>query len=325
MEAGDCQGADTPGRCLKHRIRMRRKIPATHTLLCFEASARHGSYTRAAQELSLTQSAVSRQVALLEELLGQPLFQRARHGVTLTPRGVDYARQVAQVLKTLERDTLDAMSGQGAAGAITLAAVPTFAARWLIPRLPAFHALHPDVVVHIETRTRPFMFSDSDVDAALFALTPAQTTQWAGTRMTPLMAEVVIPVCAPALLGGRPLLDAATLARSPLLQQSTRPDAWRQWFEAAGLADDLSAPAALAGPRFEQFSMTAAAAAAGMGIALVPRLLIEAELARGDLVPAHPLALPGERHYGLVEPEGGETPLALAYFTRWLTDTLAQG
>lgn len=302
---------------------MRRKIPATHTLLCFEASARHGSYTRAAQELSLTQSAVSRQVALLEELLGQPLFQRARHGVTLTPRGVDYAQQVAQVLKTLERDTLDAMSGQGTGGAITLAAVPTFAARWLIPRLPAFYALHPDVVVHIETRTRPFMFSDANADAALFALTPAQTAQWAGTRMTPLMPEVVVPVCAPALLRGRTQLDAATLARTPLLQQSTRPDAWRQWFEAAGLADDLSAPAALAGPRFEQFSMTAAAAAAGMGIALVPKLLIEAELARGDLVQAHALALPDERHYGLVQPEGQEGKQALLPFAKWLLDAAA--
>lgn len=303
---------------------MRRKIPATHTLLCFEASARHGSYTRAAQELSLTQSAVSRQVAVLEEFLGQPLFQRARHGVTLTPRGVDYARQVGQLLKTLERDTLDAMSGQGAGGAITLAAVPTFAARWLIPRLPDFQRQCADVVVHVEARTRPFMFSDSGLDAAVFALTPLQMSQWAGTRMTPLMSETVIPVCAPTLLGNPPLRDPAMLTHLPLLQQSTRPDAWRQWFDAAGLSDDLSAPIALAGPRFEQFSMTAAAATAGLGVALVPRLLIEAELARGDLVQAHPLALSGERHYCLVQPEGRNVRQALQYFAHWLVDTIAR-
>ena len=307
---------------------MRRKIPATHTLVCFEAAARHGSYTRAAQELSLTQSAVSRQVALLEEFLGQPLFQRARHGVTLTPPGLGYARQVTQLLKTLERDTLDAMSSQGMGGTITLAAVPTFAARWLIPRLPSFLIRHPDVVVHIDTRTRPFMFSDTNCDAAMFALTPRQMTQWAGTRITPLMREVVIAVCAPSLMAGRGALTTRALARLPLLQQSTRPDAWPEWLLAAGQADDLSAPGAMgatAGPRFEQFSMTAAAAAAGIGIALVPRLLVEAELARGDLVQAHPLAVGDERHYCLVQPDGQEPRQGLAHFTRWLTDTIAQG
>ncbi|MDQ1260742.1 MAG: hypothetical protein QG643_2568, partial [Pseudomonadota bacterium] len=140
---------------------MRRKIPATHTLLCFEAAARHESYTRAAQELALTQSAVSRQVAALEDYLGQALFQRTRHGVALTPRGQEYARQVSERLLALERDTLNAMSTQGTQGAVHLAAVATFATRWLIPRLPALRACHPDIVVHIETRTRPFLFAET--------------------------------------------------------------------------------------------------------------------------------------------------------------------
>ena len=109
---------------------MRRKIPATHTLLCFEAAARHESYTRAVQELALTQSAVSRQIGALEQFLGQALFRRTRHGVTLTERGAEYARQIAPRLQALERDTLDAMSGPGTGGrgpgagrAVTLAAV----------------------------------------------------------------------------------------------------------------------------------------------------------------------------------------------------------
>lgn len=298
---------------------MRRKIPSLQALACFDAAARHQSYTRAAQELSLTQSAISRQVGALEAYLGVPLFRRTRHGVVLTDAGSQYARQIAPRLQALERDTLDAMSGQGAGGAITLAAVPTFAARWLIPRLPDFRARHPDVVVHIETRTRPFMFSDSGFDAALYAGTPAQMAQWAGTHAVRLMPEMVIPVCAPTLLQGQPDLDAAALARMPLLQQSTRPAAWPQWFEAAGLADDMAAPAALAGPRYEQFSMTAAAAACGLGVALVPRLLIEAELARGDLVVANPLALPEGRHYYLVQPEGVLAQPAMLQFTAWLT------
>jgi LysR family glycine cleavage system transcriptional activator len=297
---------------------MRRKIPSLQALACFDAAARHESYTRAAQELALTQSAVSRQIGALEDYLGLPLFRRTRHGVVLTNAGSQYARQIAPRLQALERDTLDAMSGQGAGGAILLAAVPTFAARWLIPRLPDFAHAHPDVTVHIETRTRPFMFSDTDFDAAIYASTPAQTLHWAGTRAIQLMPEVVIPVCAPALLHGRPALDAASLAQATLLQQTTRPDAWRQWFDAAGLADDMGTLAALAGPRFEQFSMTAAAAAAGLGIALVPRLLIEDELARGTLVQAHPLALPGERYYYLMQPDTGDVKPQMHRFITWL-------
>lgn len=297
---------------------MRRKIPSLQALACFDSAARHQSYTRAAQELALTQSAISRQIAALEAYLGVPLFRRTRHGVALTEAGSQYARQIAPRLQALERDTLDAMSGQGAGGAITLAAVPTLAARWLIPRLGDFNRTHPDVLIHIETRTRPFMFADTEVDAALHAGTAQQMAHWAGTRLLQLMPEVVLPVCAPALLGGRSHWSPAELAQQTLLQQSTRADAWRQWFEAAGLEDNLATPAALAGPRYEQFSMTAAAATQGLGVALIPSLLIEAELARGELVIANPLPQPGERHYYLVQPEGVQPKPALQQFAQWL-------
>ena len=300
---------------------MRRKIPSLQALASFDAAARHQSYTRAAQELSLTQSAVSRQIGSLEEFLGVALFRRARHGVVLTEAGSQYARQITPRLQALERDTLEAMAGHsaGAAGGpVTLAAVPTLAARWLIPRLPDFAAQYPDVVVHIETHTRPFMFADSQVDAALYASTPAQIAQWAGTTAVQLMPEKVVPVCAPALLAGQTHLDAASIASLQLLQQSTRPEAWRQWFAAAGLEDASASPTALAGPRYEQFSMTATAAACGMGVALVPSLLIEAELARGELVIANPLPVPGERYYYWVVPQGAAVRAPVAAFSRWL-------
>ncbi len=293
---------------------MRRRIPATHTLLCFEAAARHESYTRAAQELSLTQSAVSRQIAALESFVGQTLFLRTRHGVALTERGSSYARQVRQRLQALEHDTLEAMSGPGEARSIALAAVPTFATRWLIPRLPDLAALHPELVVHIETRTRPFLFSDTGFDGALYAGTPEQVANWAGTQSVELLREELVPVCAPAMLRGRPTLDAAELADLPLLQQSTRPLAWQQWFEAAG----VSTPAALSGPRYELFSMTAAAAAHGLGLALVPRLLVETELASGALVVACESRLQGDRAYYLVMPQRTDTKPALARFCDWL-------
>ena len=293
---------------------MRRKIPSLQALACFDAAARHESYTRAAQELALTQSAVSRQIGALEEFLGIALFRRTRHGVALTPGGADYARQIAPRLQALERDTLDAMSRQGTAGGIALAAVPTFATRWLMPRLPALAAQHPELVVHIETRTRTFLFADTGFDAALYSGTPEQVANWAGTRANALIEEEVVPVCTPALLRGRKRLQPKELAGLPLLQQSTRPEAWRQWFEAMA----AEAPFALSGPRYELYSMTAAAAAQGLGVALVPRLLIEPELARGELVVACPRPLKSGRVYYLVMPERGEPRPALARFAAWL-------
>ncbi len=321
---------------------MRKKIPSLHALASFAAAARHQSYTLAAQELALSQSAISRQISSLEEFLGVDLFKRTRHGVLLTDAGQQYARQIAPRLQALERDTLDAMaghSGGAAGGAVSLGVVPTLAARWLIPRLPGFVQLHPEVVVHLEARTRPFMFGDDGLsatsnaissaalDGAIVASTPEQIKQWAGTDSVQLMPETVRPVCAPALMGGKTKLSAAALAALPLLQQSTRPEAWRQWFSAAGLQDAAAAPTALAGPRYEQFSMSAAAAASGLGLALVPSVLVEAELARGELVVAHPLALPEARFYYWVQPQSsgsgassgsGTARPAVQAFLSWL-------
>lgn len=293
---------------------MRRKIPSTQSLICFEAAARHESYTRAAQELALTQSAVSRQITALEDFLGLALFRRARHGMALTPAGADYARQIARQLDGMERDTLDAMARQGQGGALQLAAVPTFATHWLIPRLPDFAARHPDVTVHIETRTRPFLFNDTPFDAALYTGTAAQAANWAGTQSIALLDEDVVPVCSPALLAGRQALTPAAIARMPLLQQSTRPDGWRQWFD----AQRVDAPRARGGPRYELFTMIASAATHGLGVALMPALMIRGELARGELVIACDRPLRGQRSYYLVTPAAGEERAALKQFRAWL-------
>lgn len=293
---------------------MRRKIPPLQTLVCFDAAARHESYTRAAQELALTQSAVSRQIGALEAFLGVPLFRRTRHGVALTASGAAYARQIARRLEAMERDTLDAMARQGEGGSLALAAVPTFATRWLVPRLPGFAQLQPDVVIHIETRTRPFLFADAEFDAALYAGTPAQVQNWAGTRALLLMHEDVVPVCSPSLLPrGKPVAPAA-IAKLPLLQQSTRPDGWRQWFD----AQKVDAPNARGGPRYELFSILAAAASHGLGVALMPTMLVEDELARGDLVVACARPLSGERNYYLVTPERADAGPLLQVFSDWL-------
>lgn len=292
---------------------MRRKLPSTQALNCFEAAARHQSFTRAAQELNLTQGAVSRQVTALEAFLGVPLFRRTQHGMALTPAGADYARHVGQRLDALERDAVELMGRRGQGDSLTLAAVPTFATRWLIPRLPGLAAEQPELLVHLETRTRPFLFTDTGVDAALWAGTPQQLQQWAGTQATHLMDEDVLPVCSPHLLASAQALAPEALAAMPLLQQATRPEAWRQWFDAQG----VDAPRAMAGPRYEQFSMQAAAAISGLGVALMPTLLVQDELTSGALVVACARPLKAQRGYYLVQPQVPERP-ALAVFREWV-------
>ncbi len=206
---------------------MRIPLPSTQALACFEAAARHESYTRAAQELNLTQGAVSRQVIALEGQLGVQLFRRTRHGVALTDAGRQYARQVTRWLLALRQGTLDVMALSGAGGGISLAAVPTFATRWLLPRLPLLAREHPDITVHVDVRTRPFLFADTTYDAALLAATPAQIAQWPGVQAQWLLHEDIVPVCSPALLGRAarrgPLLIADELARGALVVACARP------------------------------------------------------------------------------------------------------
>lgn len=289
---------------------MRRKIPSTAALIAFEAAARHQSFTRAAEELSLTQSAVCRQIGVLEAFLGLDLFRRSRRGVVLTEAGLSYSRRVAAQLDAVERDTLSIMGQQGAMN-LELAVVPTFATRWLLPRLKHFQQEHPHVTVNLNTRTRPFLFADTQFDAAVYF----GDANWSGTQAHYLMPESSVPVCSPAWLHGKPALDAEQIARLPLLQQSTRPYAWRQWFESQG----LSVARDLTGTRYELFSMLAEAAIHEMGVALIPAFLIEQELASGQLVIAHPQASHNDKAYYLMIPDRKAESAALCTFRDWLT------
>jgi DNA-binding transcriptional LysR family regulator len=288
---------------------MRRKIPSTAALIAFEAAARQQSFTKAAEELALTQSAVCRQIAGLETFLGVELFRRSRRGVKLTEAGLSYARRVAGQLDAVERDTLAVMGQQGAM-TIELAVVPTFGTRWLVPRLKAFQALYPEITVNLNNRTRPFLFADTDFDAALYF----GDGDWSGTESYFLMRENPLPVCSPALLGGRTQLTAAQIGELPLLQQSTRPYAWRQWFDAQGLsvARDMS------GPRYELFAMLAQAAMHDMGVALIPPFLIERELQDGQLCIAAPRPLLSDKAYHLIIPERRVASANLHSFRDWL-------
>jgi DNA-binding transcriptional LysR family regulator len=165
---------------------MRRKIPSHSALLAFEAAARHGSFARAAEELALTEGAVSRQISRLEAFLGVALFQRIGNRVRLAPNGARYAQQVREVLNRLERDSLYLMGQPMEGASIDIAAIPTFASRWLIPRLKRFQHKHPHLTVHISERMEPFILAGSGFDAAVHFEHPA----WAGMHQHHLLAAV---------------------------------------------------------------------------------------------------------------------------------------
>ncbi len=289
---------------------MRRRIPSIESLAAFEASARHLSFTRAAAALSLTQSAVSKQVGVLEDYLGVRLFNRVKKRISLTEAGQLYARQLTAGLDRLEHDTVSIMAHRGVGDVLELAVVPTFATRWLIPRLPDFQRRHPDVTVNLTTRAEAFLFTDAAFDAAIHA----GSAVWPGATSTYLFGEEMIPVLAPALLQRQSVREPVDLAALPLLHQSARHDAWPRWFEAAGVAD----VDAIGGSRFELFSMLAEAARAGLGVALVPHFLVQAELASGELVAPFDINVSSDMAYYLVCPDGRQDRAALQHFSAWL-------
>lgn len=290
---------------------MRRKIPSTTALISFEAAARHESFTKAAQELSLTQGAICRQIASLEEFLGVELFRRSRRGVKLTEAGLSYSRRVATQLDAVERDTLSVMGQQGA-NVIELAVVPTFGTQWLLPRLKDFQQRHPEVTVNLTNRTRPFLFADTDFDAAIYF----GDADWSGTESHRLMGENPMPVCSPTLLGKKTNLTPTEIAELPLLQQTTRPYAWRQWFN----SQNLNIPRDMTGPRYELFSMLAQASMHDMGIALIPPFLIQRELAEKRLVIANAQAMSSIKAYYLMIPERKVESASLKAFRDWLVN-----
>lgn len=288
-------------------------MPSMTGLRVFESAARHLSFSRAADELSLTQSAVSRQMRTLESLLRLKLFHRVRQRLVLTPAGAAYAPEVRAVLSRIEAATLELLSHQGHGGVLNLAILPTFGTRWLIPRMGSFARAHPHVTVNFSTRSTAFDFAADHLDAAIHFGDPGN---WPGVVAHRLMGEEVVPICAPSLKKLRSLKD---LAGQTLLQHATRPHAWQEWLIAAG-ARDVNP---LKGPRFEHFQMVIQAAVAGLGVAIMPRFLIEEELASGELVIPFDHPVRSTQAYYFVYPEEKQALPALRAFRDWLLAQVA--
>jgi LysR family transcriptional regulator, glycine cleavage system transcriptional activator len=289
---------------------LRQLLPSMTSLRVFESAARYLHFSDAADDLCLTQSAVSRQIRALEDFLGLQLFHRIRKRLRLTEAGATYLPQVRLCLSQLEAATLGLLSHQGNGGILNLAILPTFGTKWLIPRMAAFWEAHPHIVVNFVTRSVAFDFATDKLDAAIHFGDVARS----GLAAYRLMGEEVVCTCAPTLGLSPGCAQISDLERHTLLQHTTRPNAWRDWFAAAGAASIDC----MKGPRFEHISMAIQAAIAGIGVAVLPRFLIEDELAAGRLVLPFDIIVQSEHAYYLIHPEEKRDVPAVRAFRDWL-------
>jgi DNA-binding transcriptional LysR family regulator len=290
---------------------MRRKLPTSASLQAFESAARHGNFARAAEELALTEGAISRQIARLESLLMCKLFERVGNRVSLNPNGARYAHHVREILERLDRDSQYLKGMPDGSKSLEIAALPTFACRWLIPRLSRFREQYPDITLNIAIRTEPFILTGSGFDAALHF----ETTAWAGMRRSFLFRETLVPVCHPSLLKGSNVYEQ--LNTLPRIHRRQNPDAWDNYARETEIVIDNPSH----GVRYDLHSMTIAAAQAGLGVALVPKIYVENELKNGDLVAPWPAANSLVKNFCLVQPvENSINETALRSFSQWLQD-----
>ncbi|MDC0656660.1 LysR family transcriptional regulator [Leisingera sp. SS27] len=287
----------------------RKFLPSISSLRALEALDRLGSASAAADELALTQGAVSRQLQTLERQLGMELVQRDQKRLALTTEAQDYAAEIRQALNQIVQSTLR-LQAAPLAGTLNLAILPAFGMRWLMPRLPEFARLHPDVTINMATRLEPFNFATEPFDAAIHF----GNAEWPGTQSLLLKHEQLLPVCAPQLLDGRKIEEPKDILKLPLLHIQTRTTAWKDWFEQQGIEAD----AGLSGTIYDQFATITQAALHGLGVALMPDYLVEQDLATGRLVALHPEAVETAGAYYLVWPERKSDAPALIKFRGWL-------
>ena len=290
----------------------RRYLPDMKTLVTFECAARHGNFTRAAEELSLTQSAVSRQVRDLEEQVGKPLFERVRGRVVITPAGDAFLKEVHQLLRQAETTMRHITAGAQGETVLSVNALPTFAMRWLMPRLPDFLSNHPGTRFDVTTRRDVFDFETTQCDLAIHYGQPI----WPGAVCTYFCSEVVLPVVGGPLRGNR-LHGAQDLKDAPKIHLTERPGLWSDWFEEQGMTLEN----ANEGHWFDQFSLTIEAVKAGLGYALVPGYLIEAELRSGELKVALDIPFSTDNAYYIAVPEGRSEQVRA--FIDWLISAVS--
>ena len=291
---------------------MTARLPSLNGLRAFEAAARHLSFTLAASELNVTQTAISHQIRRLEEELGIRLFVRQNRALALTPEARDYLPGVRAAFNDLRLAT-DRLLRKDDDKVLTVSTLASLAAKWLLPRLTDFQEQHPGIDVRITTSTSLVDFQRDDVDAAI----RYGRGQWPGLRADWLMADELFPVCSPSLLrGDKPLQRPEDLRNHPLLHTSNaNSDDWRLWLTAAGLPADI---AKQPGITFDMIFMTIQAAIDGIGVAMGRTSYVQDDIAKGRLVVPFKIALPADAGFYLVAPEGRREAPKLAAFRQWI-------
>jgi LysR family transcriptional regulator, glycine cleavage system transcriptional activator len=290
---------------------MTARLPSLNGLRAFEAAARHLSFTRAALELNVTQTAISHQIRRLEDELGVRLFIRQNRALQLTPEARDYLPGIRAAFNDLKLAT-DRLLHRGDDNILTISTLASLAAKWLLPRLTTFQESNPDIDVRITTSTNLVDFRSGDVDAAI----RYGRGHWPGLRADWLMADEVFPVCSSALLTGKhPLRCPEDLRDHVLLHTSNNGDDWRQWLTAAGLPADISRQR---GVTFDLIFVAVQAAIDGMGVAMGRTTYVQDDIAKGRLVVPFKIALPADAGFYLVSPADKADPPKLKAFREWL-------
>jgi LysR family transcriptional regulator, glycine cleavage system transcriptional activator len=295
----------------------RRFYPPIGALQSFVAAARHGSFSKVAAELGLTQGAVSRQIAVLEDWTQRPLFDRVGRRVVLNAQGAAYLDEIEPALSRIRRATQNILSRRPA-NELTIATLPSFGMRWLAPRLPALTASHSGLIVNFAARSTSFNFADENFDAAIHFGDPT----WPGVVHDFLFRENAVPMVSPQLLAQHCITQPRDLLALPLLHVASRPTAWQDWARRTdpGYQETLNRSAV-----FEQFLMLAQAAVAGTGVALLPTFLAQPELMAGSLVVPFDISTKTEAAYYLVYPEGRLDNPNFAVFRNWLLEAAGMG
>jgi LysR family glycine cleavage system transcriptional activator len=256
---------------------VKRACPTIHELLAFDAVARHHSLTRAATSLCVSVSAVSKQLASLEAFVGRALLEKQGRGVQLTAPGREYLAKVSPSLRALETATFELRAGGSGAGVIALASAPTFLTKWLIPRLADFRRLHPGVTFSFSQHLAPDEAHAPGIDAAI----RFGSGQWPGVRSDYIAGREFVCVYSRALLPpDRKQLILEDLLTHTLLHHEETPSGWTSWAAHHGVEEVRF----LSGPRFAQYTAIIQGVLSGLGVGLVPRILVDEEIASGALV-----------------------------------------
>lgn len=289
---------------------MKRFLPSLNALLAFEAAATYRNFTRAGEDLGLTQSGISRQIAALEARLGVRLFERIGPRLVLTDPARIYVQAVTPLLDSLEEATIDAVRGSRTRDLLRIGVQDSLGSQWLARRMKTFLHGAPDAAFTMVPLSTDVDLAKAGLDVAVLRGRGA----WADAHAHRLFAEMVAVVAAPALTGGDPLPDPSAYQRFPLIQNAHRPDSWLRWMEARGLERTDT----IAGPRFAQTSMVIEAARSGMGLAVVPTVMIEQDLADGRLHLVLGPPVPSGLSYFVVHPLSLGVSKPVLDFRDWL-------